>query len=147
MRHRSLMSFVIVSIALGLTGCQQTGQPNEKGPAMSLTDYRWNLVELDGRPIIPVEAPRAPYLEFSKEGRIAGSASVNRIMGAYTLEGERLTIKPGGMTMMAGPEELMQQEQAFTAALATVTAYRTSENTLELLAGDKVIARFKATPL
>jgi heat shock protein HslJ len=45
--------------------------------------------------------------------------------------------------MMACPEPLMTQEQAFTKMLQSVTGYRISGRTLELLAGDKTVAKFK----
>lgn len=46
--------------------------------------------------------------------------------------------------MMACPEPLMTQEQAFTKALLSVASYRISGKSLELLAGDKTVAKFKA---
>jgi heat shock protein HslJ len=46
--------------------------------------------------------------------------------------------------MMAGPEPLMKQEQAFMKALSTVTAYRIEGKTLTLLAGEHNVATFAA---
>lgn len=50
-------------------------------------------------------------LHFLPNGRLAGSATCNRIIGSYTAEGTRLRIKPAGTTMMACPEALMNQER------------------------------------
>ena len=65
--------------------------------------------------------------------------------GAFELDGDSLRFKPGAMTMMACPEPLMTQEQAFTKALQSVTAYRISGKTLELMSADKTVAKFKAS--
>ncbi len=50
-------------------------------------------------------------LHFLPNGRLAGSATCNRIIGSYTAEGAQLRIKPAGTTMMACPEALMNQER------------------------------------
>jgi heat shock protein HslJ len=42
---------------------------------------------------------------------------------------------------MAGPEEAMEREQAFLAALERVTSYELDGRTLTLLAGDAPIVR------
>jgi heat shock protein HslJ len=48
------------------------------------------------------------------------------------------------MTMMSGPEPLMQQERAFIRALKGVRGYHLTGTTLRLLDGETVIATFKA---
>ena len=49
------------------------------------------------------------------------------------------------MTRMAGPESLMQQEQAFLAALRTAKSFRVQGDVLELLDGETVLAKFKSS--
>jgi len=63
-------------------------------------------------------------LQFLPDGRLAGSATCNRIVGRYEQKGERLTIAPAGTTMMACPEALMRQERALLTLLPTVERYR-----------------------
>ncbi len=54
---------------------------------------------------------------------------------------------PGGMTMMACPEDVMRQEQAFLEALKAATGDRITGESLELLEGDgHVLARFVSGP-
>ncbi len=63
-------------------------------------------------------------LHFLADGRLAGSATCNRIIGSYKNEGAKLTIKNTGTTMMACPEALMRQEQQLLKLLSTVESYR-----------------------
>ena len=48
------------------------------------------------------------------EGRLAGSAGINGYSTSYEVDGEEIMIKPQIIsTMMAGPEEAMNQESAY----------------------------------
>jgi len=47
---------------------------------------------------------------------------------------------------MAGPQEEMDAERAFLAALAGVDQWRIADGTLELLHHGHVVARFLSTP-
>jgi copper homeostasis protein (lipoprotein) len=103
----------------------------------------WQLVELDGAAVEPVDGGRAAHLVLDlEESRAAGSGGVNRIMGTFVLAEGELSFGPLATTMMAGPEEAMQHERAFLDALARVTSYELEGSTLTLLAGDEPIARF-----
>jgi heat shock protein HslJ len=79
----------------------------------------------------------------SKDGTIQSNTSINTLGGQYTLDGATLSIKSGAMTMMAGPEPLMKQEQDFVAALKRVTGFRAADGTLSLLAGGDVVLVFE----
>ena len=66
-------------------------------------------------------------LSLRTEGRVSGSASLNRYSGAYTLspDGTIEWAKPGFVTTrMAGPVELMNQESLFLELLAKTTKLR-----------------------
>jgi heat shock protein HslJ len=116
----------------------------ETAGAPPLRGTNWKLIELNGHPPAQPMGRNVAELQLSEsEDRYSGSTGCNRINGAFEASGNSLHFKAGAMTMMACPDPLMKQEQAFTAALQLVTAYRTSGTTLELLAADKVVARFK----
>ena len=59
----------------------------------------------------------------------------------YELDGDRLGFGAVATTMMACPEPLMSRERAFIEALEATTAFRIEGETLELLAGEEVVAR------
>ncbi len=76
------------------------------------------------------------------DGQASGSAGCNQYFGSYTLSGEALTFSETGSTMMACmPEEKMQQEADYLAALLGVTTYQLNDNQLVLLdaAGETII--------
>ena len=105
-------------------------------PDVSLTDTYWKLTEVAGRPVQVTEGMREPSLVLATEGsRFAGSGGVNRLMGGYTLDGGSLSFSNAASTMMAGPPEAMQQEQAIAAALGQVVGFRISSDQLWLVDG------------
>lgn len=103
-------------------------------PDASLTDTYWKLVEVAGRPVTVTDGAREPHIVLhGQDGRVAGSGGVNRLMGGYALQGDSLTFAQMATTMMAGPPEAMQQEQAILSALQAVRGYRISGDILTLL--------------
>ncbi len=119
--------------------------PPTEPAAAPLEGTRWALIELNGQPIIDVPGVRAVAIAFEKKDNVInGSTGVNNFSGGWSLIDDRLTVNPGAMTMMAGPEPLMMQEQAYIRALKGVTSYRIAGTTLELLDGNTVIAKFEA---
>lgn len=75
-------------------------------------------------------------LELQPGGLFSGSGGCNRYSGTATLDGAAITFGQVAATMMACVPALMDQEQRFFAALATVKAWRLSaEGKLELLDG------------
>lgn len=118
-------------IELRLTSVQPMDAPPV--PDASLTDTYWKVVDVRGQPVQVAENAREPHLVLnSQDNRLSGSGGVNRLMGGYTLVGNSLTFSQVATTMMAGPPEAMQQEQAVLAALATVRGFGIAGNDLTL---------------
>ncbi len=83
-------------------------------------------------------------LQFFADGRLAGSASCNRILGSYTSEAAKLKIEPAGTTMMACPPALMNQERKLLTLLPKVESYRidtTGALVLRTSDGQEIVAR------
>ncbi len=76
-----------------------------------------------------------------EEARVTGSGGVNRLTGHFALSGDELRFGPLATTRMAGPENAMQRETAFLAALERVTSYALDGRTLTLLADDDAVVR------
>ncbi len=74
-------------------------------------------------------------LHFLPDGRLAGSATCNRILGSYESVGITLAITPAGTTMMACPEALMAQERKLLDLLPTVSRYEIDASGALLLIG------------
>jgi heat shock protein HslJ len=93
-----------------------------------------------GDALVELDDPKGRARLRFGDGRLAGSAGCNRLMGAYTLAGDSLRFEPSmASTMMACPEPLMAQEQAVHAALSLVASHRLTADRLELLDADGVL--------
>lgn len=84
----------------------------------------------------PVAADAGIEIAFEADGSVAGSTGVNRLMGHYAQDGERLTAGPLATTKMAGPAAAMSLEQRLLAALAHPLTMRFDDEVLVLLDGD-----------
>lgn len=87
----------------------------------ALHNSQWQLVSLGG--VEPIAGETMPSLQFNGD-RLGGTGGCNRLMGQFSLDGDRLTINEQmASTMMACPEPLMEQEQNFIKALTTAQKY------------------------
>lgn len=154
MKH-ILVSTLAVTMILGCTAVpQQEGMVIDRFASnpvvtdhMTATDknpllgQEWVIEDITGRGVIDNSHPS---LQFFADGRLAGSASCNRIIGSYKINGTRLTIDPAGTTMMACPEALMNQEQKLLELLPTVERFSIDETGVLVLTtanGATIIAR------
>lgn len=94
---------------------------------MTLAGTTWRL-EAD-----PVPDSPTPTLAFGSEGRFQAHTGVNRLTGTYDEDGAALVLRPGPMTLMAGPPEAMAHEQRLVAALAATARFRLDGDRLDLL--------------
>ncbi len=69
---------------------------------------------------------------FGEDGRVSGRAGCNRYHGPFRVDGPRLGIGPLASTRMACPDEVMEQEAAFLAAMGRATTFRIDGDRLEL---------------
>ncbi len=83
-------------------------------------------------------------LQFLPEGRLAGNATCNRLLGSYKTEGQTLGISNAGTTMMACPPALMNQERKLLDLLTQVTRWqidKTGALVLSTADGKSIVAR------
>ena len=103
-------------------------------PDVSLTNTYWKILEVGGQPVVVTQQLREPQLVLNgQDGRFAGSGGVNRLMGGYIVDGRGLTFSQVASTMMAGPPEAMQQEQAIVAVLGAVRGFSVVGDQLTLV--------------
>jgi heat shock protein HslJ len=90
---------------------------------------------------------RKLFLHLTDDGKAQGFSGVNRFNGTYTTgANDALKFSQMTSTRMAGPPATMKLEDSFLKVLTTTTNYRRDGDKVELLAGGKVIAAFKAIP-
>lgn len=74
---------------------------------------------------------------FASDGTLSGSAGVNDYTGSYETVGSDMTIDPAiAATRKAGPEDLMEQEAAYLAALPRVAKFEIEGDGLTLFGAD-----------
>jgi copper homeostasis protein (lipoprotein) len=109
-----------------------------------LENTYWKLVEVGG---IAVEAPEegreAHFILRPAEKHVSGNTGCNQINGGYSLEGERLEFGPLATTLRACPDE-PDIENAFLAALESVSRYELYGERLDLYSGSELVARLEA---
>jgi heat shock protein HslJ len=108
--------------------------PADAAPADDLAGTSWTLSEIAGAP--PVTSDRPAELEFNAEGGVAGSTGCNRFFGSYTASGDTISFGQLGSTMMACPDEVMQQELSFLQLMEAVASYTIADDTLTLSTAD-----------
>lgn len=109
-----LSTFVVLGLvaSLALAACAAPATP------LTLDNTSWILVELNGQPVLTDPLATLTF----KDGQLGGSDSCNRYGGTYTLEGNKFSVgKDLVSTMMACPDEIMQQASNYTAALLAAT--------------------------
>lgn len=107
-------------------------------PAPSLTGTSWVVTEIGGDPTL---ADLQPTMNFGTAGELNGHNGCNQYATSYTLEGTSLSIGEVAQTAMACLEDgVSEQETAFGAALATVTAVAFDGETTQLLDADGQVA-------
>jgi putative lipoprotein len=110
----------------------------------ALENTYWKLVEVSGRPAQVLPGEREAHI-LLLAGRASGSSGCNKLMGGYTQSAPgALRIGPLASTRMACAPEMMTQESALFGAFDRATAYRIDGETLTLLDGDTVLARFES---
>jgi heat shock protein HslJ len=103
----------------------------------------WSLLALDGSPVmVPTERARPSLVFEAKDQRVSGMAGVNRFGGPYKADTGMLKLGPLLATKMAGPPELNELETRYLRTLERTAGWRINGTDLELLAGDRVLARF-----
>ena len=115
----------VVALATGLllAGCGTTAGTHP-APTAGLAGAEWVVADIVGRGVVD---DSQVTLMFGDDGRLSGSASCNRLIGKYVAEGTTLRISDAGLTMMACPPALMDQEQRLVEVLNAVDTYRIDE--------------------
>jgi len=113
-----------------------------------LQNTYWKLVRLRDAPVLVVENQREPHIILRSDGqRVSGSGGCNGLLGGFRVEGNRIEFSKLGMTLMACPAGL-EQEQAFLGALGEAVRWHVLGSHLELFdAAGALLARLEAVHL
>ena len=117
-----------MAVLATLTACTApiAGTP---APSVTLPGTTWVVTHISGT-AVQTDAP--PTMSF-KDGQVSGSTGCNRYFGPVTITGSKVSIGQVGSTQMACEQPLMDQEQRFLTALASVATAQSTGTGLELL--------------
>jgi heat shock protein HslJ len=83
---------------------------------------------------------------FGEDGNVRGSAGCNRYTAPFEVEGDTVTIGMAGTTRMMCAEPVMEQENAYLAALSASKTFKVQGDQLELRDGDgSLMAKYVET--
>jgi len=108
------------------------GQQLEFAARDPLAGTAWTLSTIDGAAPL---TDTTITLEFSADGRVAGSDGCNRYSGPYSLRGGLRFGENFMSTLRACPPEVMRQASAYLAALTGATGYRLADDELTIAQG------------
>jgi OmpA-OmpF porin, OOP family len=105
---------------------------------------RWELVELNGKPVPPPSGRQEPYIQLNPNRKtMQGFASCNTMSADYQLNGDKLKFNNVVLvTRVACPKE--SPEQAILNALKATDSFKLSGDKLELYGGGKLLMKFEA---
>jgi putative lipoprotein len=89
----------------------------------------WLAVGICG---LTVAGGAQPTVTFTPEGRFQGTGGINRFNGSYRVEGDVIEFGPAMSTRMAGPNDVMRQENLFLAVLAGDRHYVLADGVLTI---------------
>lgn len=99
-----------------------------------LMQQPWMLESLLGQTVSAQDfGKQLPFVQFGENGLLNGSTGCNNFSGNFQLEGQQLTLNPGGMTKMACAGE---GEKNFLNALMQVNTVQPLGNKLQLLGSE-----------
>ncbi|WP_375690080.1 YbaY family lipoprotein [Pseudooceanicola sp. LIPI14-2-Ac024] len=116
----------------------------------SLANTYWRIDTLQGQEVGPVDGGREPHiiLHQGEEPRFAATVGCNQVLGGYATGGDRLTLMPGPMTLMACPPPLDAMERALVDTLTQVARFQIRGETMVLYDdADAVVAILTAVYL
>lgn len=127
----------VASYTEAVMSAEATPETTEVAPAAGLEGTTWQMVSyLNDQGETVAGVPEAPATALFVDGVVSGTTGCNRYGGAYTAEGEALTIQLGPMTLMACAEPVASQEQGYLAALASAATYKVADGQLTIMNAD-----------
>ncbi len=122
------LGLLLITITMGVAGCSGT----QESP--KLEGVRWILKSYgNANSLTPVLPDAEVWLEFkSADKTVSGNAGVNLISGQYNVDGNKLTMDSLMMTLMAGPEPLMNQETRYAKILGSAQTFNIEAQTLTI---------------
>lgn len=119
---------IVVNTASG--PAPQPSTPEPPVPDPQLLGTSWTVTSIGGRPAI---GPHPLTLTIDFDRRIGGNSGCNNYFSEATIEAQVISFSAAAATRMACTQDIMDQENAYFAALSAVSAYELDGESLRLL--------------
>jgi heat shock protein HslJ len=143
---------LIVNIVLGavlfLTSCTATTPPpTSPKPTPTLENTTW-VLQSYGQPgnTKPVLTSAGPLTDIkitavfdSSKGEVTGSSGVNTYGATYELKDNKLTISGLTVTLLGGPQPLIDQEHDYLNLLQASESFQITDSQLQINCGQQVL--------
>jgi heat shock protein HslJ len=113
-----------------------------KAQSQDLGGTSWDVIGYNNgkQAVTSVLAGTTLTADFGKDGKLSGNSGCNTYNGTYTTTGNQIKIGPLATTRMACPQEIMDQETQYLAALQSADKYRIEGTGMELRTKDDALA-------
>ena len=147
MKHYTAVIAILGIVSLIACAGTHSGGTETKTDAVQITPEQlrnivgieWQLksMKINNESISLIKDTKNTF-SCDENGKVAGIASINRYFGNFSLkeDGEIIWSKAFGMTRMAGPPELMEQEAKFMQALPQTSRMYLKMEKLQLTSTD-----------
>ena len=137
---------MISIFVLVLMGCRPSNQIGELVGVINerpLEGTVWLLIELNGKPIAPIEDQKSLFIIFqSEEKRVNGFGGCNSFTGSFTTSGSTINATLASTRMFC--EGRMEVETEFMNLWSTSHKYKMEGSHLHLKNKGKIVAKFIA---
>lgn len=141
-----LTAALLAGLASGCSELTTTGVPYDGGAEVAAADEGHPLAgtawTLDAS-TVDAKDLRGTTIDFA-ETELSGQAPVNRYFAGYVVEGDQIEIGDIGLSLMAGPEELMAAEQTYLDLLESVDTFDVGPDRLLLMSDGQEVLGYGA---
>jgi heat shock protein HslJ len=137
-----VQSFKIVGETLTLSDAKDKSLLVFKAQSQDLAGTSWEVIGYNNgkQAVTSLLAGTTLTAEFGKDGNLSGNSGCNTYNGTYTVTGDQIKIGPLATTRMACPQEIMDQETQYLAALQSAATYRVEGTGMELRTPEDALA-------
>jgi heat shock protein HslJ len=136
---RAVAGYEIKDGTLTLYDAVKTAVADYAVVEQTLAGTSWDVIAYNNgkEAVVSVIIGTAITANFGEEGQLTGSAGCNNYVAEYETEGNNITISSAvATTRMACQEAVMEQENAYLAALKTADTYKVEGGNMEMRTAD-----------
>lgn len=140
-------TFIVLAtvVSLGVSSCAIKKSGTDKNMTTELFDTKWQLTELNGKPVPNEVNGKQPFMAFDKkENRYSASGGCNGIGGTFELKSNKKIKFSQGMSTMMACED-MSVEQGINQMLGKADNFELTSGLLILKQGTSPVAKMKTS--